>query len=478
MRHNKVGEQNLFMLFGRFSKLLLLSTLSLSAGSFEKFQTTQTTKYVQYKNKSDAAFSTYLKKEWNEYVSEQPKSLYKQLKPENIAPTVETDVKPLGPQAHIVINKYHTKKSISQEIKEHAIKVDFFGTPLGFSNYESIKSAKFYPLNEEGVTQFFSLLAGSHIEKLLKEIRETKKQLALNDWGVYELITKLSKQYYTGLDEAKLLTWFLFNKLGYDVKIGLASKHIVLMFYSKKSIYNTPFYRFGAKKFYVLDEYAKKTKRRVYTYKKSYPNATKAFDLAMPTLPILAKNIKTKQLTFTENGETFKYLFRFNQNLIDFMKTYPQADYASYFHTPLENETYNDIAKNLKKFIDGKKMSVALNFVLHFVQKSFQYQVDEKQFGREKVMFPQETLYYAKSDCEDRATLFAYLVKKLFHLRVVGVRYKDHMTTALYVPLNGDSIKKGSRKYIIADPTYVNANIGLSMQKYKNVTPEQIILIN
>jgi len=477
VQHNKGGEQNLFKLFGHFSVLIFLFSISLSAGSFEKFQTTQAKKYVQYQDESDAAFNSYLKKQWNEYTSQEPKSLYKKLKPENLAPTIETHTKPLGPQAHVLVKKYSVKKIVPQEIKENAVKIEFFGATLGFSNLQSIKSAKFYPLNQEGISVFFGLLAASQYEQLVKEIRETKKHFSLNDWGVYLLIDKLSKKYYTGLDEAKLLTWFLFSKLGYDVKIGLSSKHIVLMFYSEKNIYNTPYYKFGVKKFYVLNEYAKKTKGRVYTYKRTYPNATKAFNLELQTLPILAKNIKKKTLSFRENGETFRCSFRYNQNLINFMKTYPQADYATYFNTQLENETYNDIAQDLKKFIDGKKMSVALNFVLHFVQKSFQYQVDEKQFGREKVMFSQETLYYDKSDCEDRAILFAYLVKKLFHIRVVGVKYKDHMTTALYVPMKGDSIKKGSRKYIIADPTYVNANIGLSMKKYKNVKPENLIVI-
>lgn len=478
MQHNKAGEQKLFKLFGHFSLLLLLLSISLSAGSFEKFKTTQAKQYLTYRDQNDAAFSAYLKEQWKQYVSEQPQSLYEKQKPEILEPAVEKKVKSLGPQAHIELPKYSVKTIEPKEIKEHAIQVEYFGAVLGFSNLQSIKSAKFYPLNQEGIALFFNLLAQSHYEQLVQEIKDTKKRFNLNDWGVYLLVTKLSKHYYTRLDEAKLFTWFLFNKLGYDVKVGLSQKHIVVMYYSQKNIYNTPHYLFGAKKFYVLDEYAKGSKQRVYTYNKSYPKATKAFDLEMQELPLLTKNIKEKKLSFVEEGETYKFSFKFNQNLIDFMKTYPQADYATYFNANLENETYNDIAMDLKQFIDGKKMSVALNFVLHFVQKSFKYQVDEKQFGREKVMFSEETLYYEKSDCEDRAILFSYLVKKLFHLKVIGVKYKDHMATALYVPMNGDSVQKGSRKYIIADPTYINANVGLSISKYKSINPERFIVVN
>ena len=139
--------------------------------------------------------------------------------------------------------------------------------------------------------------------------------------------------------------------------------------------------------------------------------------------------------------------------------------------------SYATIARDIKKYIDGKKASEGLNFVLSFVQNAFVYERDNQQFGREKVMFAQETLYFNKSDCEDRAILFAYLVKELFGYSVVGVKYKDHMATALYIPLAGDSVKVGRKKYVIADPTYINANIGQSMPKYRSVRPESFITL-
>jgi hypothetical protein len=159
------------------------------------------------------------------------------------------------------------------------------------------------------------------------------------------------------------------------------------------------------------------------------------------------------------------------------MATYPQADYDTFFNAPLEQRTYESIAKELKKIIDGKKASEAMNIVLSFVQKSFDYQRDDEQFGREKVMFAQETLYFDKSDCEDRSVLFAYLMKELFGVNVVGVKYKDHMATALYIPLEGDKVKYGAREYVVADPTYINANIGQSMPKYKPLKPESFITV-
>jgi len=159
------------------------------------------------------------------------------------------------------------------------------------------------------------------------------------------------------------------------------------------------------------------------------------------------------------------------------MATYPQADYETYFNAPVDSRTYESIADEIKKYVDGMKTGDAMNFVLHFVQKSFIYERDNQQFGREKVMFATETLYFDKSDCEDRAVLYSYLIEELFGIPVVGVKYSNHMATAIYAPMSGDIVKVGKRELVVADPTYINANIGQSMAKYKSILPESFIIV-
>jgi hypothetical protein len=301
--------------------------------------------------------------------------------------------------------------------------------------------------------------------------------MQLNDWGTYLLVLRTSQNIFKDKDDAKLLSWFIFNKMGYAVKVGLAKNHIVLMHYSKKTIYSTPNYSFGKKKFYVISNYAKGSVGTLYSYKQDYPGATKAINLSLNTLPNFPYNKKDKILSFIDFKKQYKIKYSYNQNIIDFMATYPQADYDVFFNAPIETQSYKSIANGLKKYVDGKKASDAMNFILHFVQKSFEYERDEQQFGREKVMFAEETLYYKKSDCEDRAILYSYLMKELFGVYVVGIKYKDHMATALYIPMSGDSVQKGSKRFIVADPTYINANIGQSMPKYRSLQPESFIIV-
>jgi len=43
--------------------------------------------------------------------------------------------------------------------------------------------------------------------------------------------------------------------------------------------------------------------------------------------------------------------------------------------------------------------------------------------------------------------------------------------------MSGDSIEANKKKYIVADPTYINSNIGQSMPKYKSINPESFVVV-
>ncbi|RLA82483.1 MAG: hypothetical protein DRG78_07080 [Epsilonproteobacteria bacterium] len=486
MQLNKDGELRWFNLFGHFSLIFLFLSSFAWAESFKDFKRTQAKAFTTYKDKRDVAFNNYLKEQFREYKAQMEVPLYKAPKPKSITPATIKDIKSVGPVVNIklkpiVIPDVNITKKADIPIvalKERDINFSFFGTDLGFSVDQSVKYAKYYPLNQEGVANFFGVVAKSEYENIILSISSIKNSMRLNDWGVYLLVKKLSQEIFTNPDDAKLMSWFIFNKLGYDVKVGLAHREVTLMFYSEKAIYSTPNYNFSNKKFYVLSHYDKSRIGRLYSYDKSYPEATKAFDLSLKELPKFNRSVKSKSLHFKSRDGVFETTYNYNQNLIDFMATYPQADYDTFFNAPVDKISYTQIARDIKKHIDGMKASSALNFVLNFVQNAFIYEIDDQQFGREKVMFAQETLYFDKSDCEDRAILFSYLVKELFGYSVVGVKYRDHMATALYIPLEGDSVKVGRKKYVIADPTYINSSIGQSMPKYRSVKPESFIALH
>lgn len=492
MRHNKDGDRNLFNLFGRFSLVLVISFGTLNAqGSFENFKRHQSRSFQKYKDEKDSIFKSYLMQEWKAFSAQEPTPMYEEPKPLRIDPAPFRTQKAVGPKISIKLpqaaddnDTSQKEQNLSKKIivlnipqeKKKDVAFDFYGSFLSFNVSQEIKKADFYPPDQSGIVSFFNTAASNEYASLVSDIKKVSKDMNLNDWGVYLLVLKISNEIFKNEDNSKLFSWFLFNKLGYAVKIALANKHVILLHYSQKIIYDTPSYILGSKSYYAVSDYAKNI-RRVFSYVKDYPGSSKPLDLLLHTLPKFKPDIRNKDLSFTQSDKNYILPVIYNKNLLDFMATYPQADYDTFFNAPLDEITYSALASSIKEMIGGKKASEAINFLLGLVQKSFKYEQDDKQFGREKVMFAQETLFFDRSDCEDRAILFSQLIKKILGINVIGVKYKDHMATALYIPMQGDSVKAYNKKFIIADPTYINASVGMSMPKYKFVRPQSYILV-
>lgn len=485
MQQSGDGEVKQYSLYGRFSLLLLLAWGTLYAQEsfkdFKNFKTKQIASFQNYKDERDRAFESYLKQEWRAFSEQKPTPLYEEPKPLAITPAPFQAQTPVGPKIYLEAKEENNASVIVapsvEPTLQRGLSFDFFGSTIAFELSETLLKSNFHPQNQSGIANFFQNAALSEYEGVVADIQRVAREMGLNDWGLYLLVTKLSQKAFENHDNATLLSWFLFNKLGYAVKVGLANGHPLLMHYADKTIYATPRYRFGAKEYYALASYAKGGTKKVFSYDQEYPNATKALDLSLEQLPKLALKKERKMVAFSLEAKRYEIAFTYNKNIIDFMATYPQAEYESFFNTPLEEATLRDLREVFKEYVSGKKASEAINFVLHFVQNAFLYQRDNEQFSREKVMFAQETLYYDKSDCEDRAVLFASLVKEFFGLRVIGVKYKDHMATALYIPLDGDNVMVESKRFVVADPTYVNANVGVSMPKYRAMKPLEFIRI-
>lgn len=484
MQQNKVGVPNWFKPFGHFSLLgfLLLGTL-VSAQSFEDFKRSQIKAYEDDKAQREREFRSFLSADWKAYKETQGLKVYEKPKPK-ILPTISVKEKtiPIGPP---IVIKSIKKQEIVKEVEKpkevikdrNILDITLFATKFAFKIDDTLKLVHYQPQNKRGITNFFDILTRSKYKDIVDALALHVKRHKLNDWALYLLTQKLSFKLYKDENEAKLFQWFILNQLGYDIKVALQDSDIIILSKSQKTIYSTPNYTLSKYRYYALDYYNKQTLGSLRTYDGNYPDATKALSLALKDIPKLSEDNKNRELAFRYRGQKYTLHVSYNQNLIDFMNSYPQADYESYFNAPLSYKSTQSLVESLKPIINSKPASEAINILLYFVQHAFKYEVDQEQFGREKVMFAEETLYYEKSDCEDRAVLFAYLVKNLLGFNVVGVKYADHMATAVAVPIKGDALTIASHRYVIADPTYINAPIGRSMPKYKKVKPEKYIFL-
>lgn len=446
---------------------LIYSCLLLEAkDTFKEFK-------PQVASQQEALKTDKNEKKWELCKLELPKPFYDKAKPSTLPTASLKSVEPLGPKVYIDVQEQNI--SSQEEYEDNIDNIDFFGTKISINIPQSMTKATFEPKNQADVIKFFDTMAKSQYQEFLDKLKEISSKLSLNDWGVYMLVSNLSNKVYSDKDSSKLFRWFILNKLGYGVKVGISNSKIILMHYAK-NIYNAPSYTFEDKKYYILED--AKDISALHIYRSEPSTSVKELDFSLEKLPLLSKDIIVKDIKFLHNGDEYIFKVPYNKNLLDFMATYPVVGYDIYLNAAMDEATYIALAKSFKEYITSKKSSEAMDFVLHFIQNAFIYEVDNTHFGKQKTMFAQETLTYDKSDCEDRVVLFAYLVKKFFDVEVTAIKYDDHISSALYIPMRGDKVKIKSKDFIIADPSYANASIGDSIQKYRSLNPKEYIIMS
>jgi len=162
-----------------------------------------------------------------------------------------------------------------------------------------------------------------------------------------------------------------------------------------------------------------------------------------------------------------------NRNDIDFYADYPafydnSSPSTSFSHIAsvrLGAEAESTLYPYLKEKLEGLGEEAAVQLILIYLYKVFPYKEDEKVWGKERYFFPEETLYYEFSDCEDRAILFTRIVRDLLGLKTALLYMPGHLSAAVHFnsDVDGDAVKVNGVKYVICDPTYINANVGQAM---------------
>lgn len=463
--------------------ILLLALMSyITASDYQDWLNAQNFQFKKYKKSMDEEFSEMLKKDWEAFQSMTSPSLYKEPKPEKMPKIVKPIIPPKNEikESPIVIAKPIKKEEIQKpiEVAEKVKKIEdfnvsnleFYSVPISIQ-YDTKTSFDLNSINKNSISQFWDMMSQTNYKKLITQINAIKENLNLNDWAKYQLIHKLGLNIFKENNKANLFTWFILVKMNYDTKVGYGNERIYLMSTMQHNLFQVAFFTLNNKKYYILTPSGKiNNVGTLFTYAGDYPKAKKELSFIMLDEVKLYKNIKTKSLKFTYDKKNYIINTQYSADLVDFYKTFPQSDYNIYFSTKNSTPLSNSILVKLMPLVKGKSEIEAVNLLLRFVQTSFKYKTDQKQFNYEKVMFPEETVNYPYSDCEDRSILFSYLVKNLLKLEVVGLKYKDHLSTAVALSssVSGDSFDYKGTKYTISDPTYVNANVGISMPQYKN----------
>jgi len=454
------------------------------ANEYEAWLKKEQQQFASYKKSHDEAFSDAIKKEWEAFEAQYTLNPYETPKPVEL-PRLEEESKldiPLLENSLLAkvkisppnIEKTFPKTPLPFIKKEHAsfkeISVDFYSHKISVS-YNPHIGFLLTSVSKEAIAGFWERFSKVDHQHLIKQIQFIVEHYGLNDWATYLLVHKIGMQIYQLDNMANLFTWYVLTQMNYDVKIGYSKQTVYLLAHMQHELFQVSFLTLQGNKYYVLHPKGSiRTLEPIYTYNAQHQKAQTALSFEFKKPLLFNTHYANKALHFKYNNQVYTIESQYSTDLVEFYKTFPQSDYPIYFNANNSSFLHQSLLLSLKPLLENQSEVEAVNMLLRFVQTAFAYQTDKEQFNYEKVFFPEETLFYPYSDCEDRTILFAFLVKHLLNLNVIALRYKDHMTAAVEFSTQPklDGFVHKNRYYTFADPTYVNANIGMRMPKYQH----------
>jgi hypothetical protein len=314
----------------------------------------------------------------------------------------------------------------------------------------------------------------------LDAVEDARRAMALDDWGhalLWQEVVKALRP--TAPREQLLLQWFFLVKSGFDARPGYSAQRLLLLVNVQQSVYGVSYIKVDDKPYYELFGVDPATAAGRYSaYSGRYPTALRPLDIRVAATGFAPGTVTRRALEFDNRGRRVKVDLAYERPVTRYLDRFPQLDFELYFSTPPSPAAKRSLAEALGPHLKGLSQEEGVDFLLAFVQKAFEYKTDKDQFGREKYFFVEEVLHFPYSDCEDRSAIFAWLVRELLGIDTVGLHYPGHMTTAVAlssVRADWQTVEWRNKRYVIADPTYINASVGMAMPSYRGQKPLRVV---
>lgn len=315
---------------------------------------------------------------------------------------------------------------------------------------------------QKDIQEFYATISLTDNHALIDSLLSYKKRLKLNDWLYYQLVRKAAEQISPKKDNYARYTlykWFLMARSGYDAQLALSTDKIIFYIYNTEDVEDLPFFDIKGKKYVCLNwhDYARVNLNTdpLIPVQISVPDARSAFSYKIDKMPdFKSEDYFDKELQFTYRHKVYYFNVKLNREVDAIFKNYPVVDFASYFNIPLSKETYGSLVPTLKDNMKGMNQKKGIDYLMRFTRYAFLYENDEDNFGYEKRLSPEETLFSKYSDCDDRAALFFYLVKEIYNLPMIALLYPTHITIGVQFdkPVGKPVFYKGVA-YSICEPT-------------------------
>lgn len=251
----------------------------------------------------------------------------------------------------------------------------------------------------------------------------------------------------------------LLSKSGYDARLTIVEDKLLFYVRNNEDISDIPFYINEGRQYMCLNyhdylniNFEKSALSPVNIY---IPEGVMAFSYRVTQLPDFnPDDYSRKTLQFNYRQRIYSFDVMITPQISTLFTNYPGVDFESYFNIPLSRQTYVSLIPALKENIREMSQKRGVDYLMRFTRNALMYETDEQNFGKEKRLSPELTLFSEYSDCDDRAGLFFYLVKEIYNLPMIAVLYPTHVTIAVQLdkPVGKPITYKG-KKFSICEPT-------------------------
>lgn len=463
---------------------------------FAKFRKKAHSDYENYRKELNGRYAEFMKKAWNSFKAEEPVARPKEeevppivIEPEDTLTTVpqlppvqqpikkvvEPPVVPAPPQPVAPI------KEITPTVEaEKKIETERWGTKFNvrFNDNQRFSLAD---CSNDALSKAWKQISESKQNNTIRDCLLLRAERQLNDWSYLCLLQSIAKEIYGESNEAVLYTAYLFCQSGYKIRLGRDNAKLHLLFATQHIIYERPFFIIDAETFYSFTGECKQMDICDVPFPEEKPlSLLVAQQPRLEVTPTDSRTIKSKRYSAME------FSVNINKNILQLYEEYPSSSiehdfmtrWAMYANTPVSKEIKEKLYPQLDSLLADKGEVKAVEMLLNWVQTGFEYEFDDNVWGADRAFFAEETLYYPYCDCEDRSILFSHLVRDILNLNVVLVYYPGHLATAVEFneEVSGDYITVNNKKFVICDPTYINASVGMSMPNLDTSNISAILL--
>lgn len=465
--------------------------------SFQEYRKQMYTEYENYLGEINKQYADFLREAWKPIIGEkavpkpkkepepivvppvvipdnepQPEPIDRPIVIEEVIPTPQPEPAP-EPKPVIEI------KEVPQPVQAK-INVVFYGLKPQL-RYDKLQTPRLQKQTDENaVAKMWETLCDGRANNLLIDCLQFRKDNSLCDWAYFQFLQLVSEQIYSGLadqNEKQVFLAFLLNQSGFKTRMARDDdKQLHLLVATDSQLYDYNRWTIDNDQYFLLEE-KNSPIHSLYITSHRFPE-DKALRIGIAEQNNFGKNLSKPRHVQSKRYPAAQADVVCNTDLINFFNSYPTsvADqdvmtrWWFYAMTPLNKTSEESLYPALKTAIAGKTEEQAANILINFVQTAFTYGYDNEVWGHDRAFFAEETLFYPYSDCEDRAILFSRLVRDLIGLDVILIMYPGHMATAVHFNQNvkGDYVTYNGKRYLVCDPTYINAPIGITMEGMDN----------